>query len=85
MKIHEIKSQIEEVTGFTALIGDQSIEVLVTGDKPEMVPVVRRKLEAAGINFTQSRHRKFKGATFLIPLKNVGTAFYANWEYETGQ
>lgn len=83
MKLHEIKTQISSISGLPAFDGEGCIEVFVTGDTPEAVPVVRKKLEAAGVIFLQSKPRKFKGATFTIPIKNVGTAFHANWEYVT--
>lgn len=81
MKLHEVKTKVQEVTGLMVMDGDKAVEVLVTGDQPEMVPVVRRKLEASGLPFSQSKHRKFKGAKFTVHLRNVGTAFAADWEF----
>lgn len=81
MKLHEVESIIKSVTGLATFNANDAVQVLVTGDTPELVPVVREKLEGAGIRFEQSKHRKFKGATFTIPLRNVGTAFHANWEF----
>jgi len=81
MKLHEIKTKVHQVTGLTVMDGDRAVEVLVTGDHPEMVPIIRHKLEDSGLPFSQSKHRKFKGAIFTIPLRNVGTAFAADWEF----
>lgn len=80
-KLHEIKATICEITGLTVLDENDAVSVMVTGDQPELVSVVAAKLDAAGIKFNQSKHRKFKGAFFTIPLRNVGSAFAANWEF----
>lgn len=80
-KLHEITARISEVTGLTVSAENDCLRVLVTGDAPEMIHVVREKLRLAGINFTQSKHRKFRGAFFSIPVRNVGTAFHTNWEF----
>ena len=81
MKLHEIKSQVSAVTGLNAIECDGGVDVLVTGDHPEMVPAVREKLESAGIPFVKLGARKFRGARFFVPLANRRTAFHAEWEY----
>lgn len=81
MKLHEIKAKVHEVTGLTVIDENDAVSVLVTGDRAEMVPVVAESLRAAGLQFRQSKHRKFKGASFTIPLRNVGSTFAADWEF----
>lgn len=81
MKLHEIKSKIEAITGLKAFDENSAVRVLVTGDQSEMISVVADRLRAAGVNFEQSKHRKFKGSFFTIPLRNAGSAFAANWEF----
>lgn len=80
-KLHEIKAKVQEVTGLSAFDENSAVRVQVTGDQPQLVPVVADKLRSAGINFQQSKPRTFKGAFFTIPLRNVGSAFAANWEF----
>lgn len=81
MKLHEIKSQISNVTGLTVLDNDVGLSVLVTGDHTEMVAPTEAKLREAKIPFKKEKNRKFKGALFIIPLINVGTVWNANWDY----
>lgn len=78
---HEMLSEIKAITGRTPMQDNDALVVAVLGDEPEMIPVIRRRLEAAGKNFIQSRHRTFKGAFFTVPIRNVGTAFAADWEW----
>lgn len=80
-KLHEIKAKVQEVTGLTAFDENSAVRVHVTGDRPELVPVVADKLRADGIRFQQSKHRTFKGAFFTIHIRNIGTAFATNWEF----
>lgn len=80
-KYHEIKSLVSKAAGINAIGCDEGLSVLVTGDKPELIPGVVAGLQAAGIPFVASKHTKFKGQRFVIPLKNVGTAFHASWEF----
>lgn len=81
MKLHEIKAKISEIAGLDAHDDNDCVCVTVTGDASEMVGVVRARLQDAGIAFSESKHRKFKGAFFSIPVRNVGSAFHANWEF----
>lgn len=81
MKLHEIKTTVSEITGLAAFDENGAVSVFVTGDHPEMVCAVRDKLNLAGVSFTESKPRKFKGALFSVPVRNVGTAFAANWEF----
>lgn len=81
MKLHEIKAKISEIAGLAAHDDNDCVCVTVTGDTPEMVGVVRGRLQRSGIAFTESKHRKFKGAFFSIPVRNVGSAHHANWEF----
>lgn len=80
-RLHEIKKAVQEITGLMVFDANSAVEVMVTGDTPEMVPIVAAKLAAAGLPFSQSRHRKFKGAIFSIPLRNAGSAFHADLEF----
>lgn len=83
MKLHTAKTQIEEVTGLAAFNANHGIEVTVLGDQPELVNPTAEKLAAAGIPFRRKpKGKKFAGATFLVPLKNVGTAWAADWEFD---
>lgn len=80
-KMQEIKAQVQAITGLVAFDENEGVSVLVTGDKPAMVSTVAEALKAAGVSFVQSKHRKFKGALFSVPLRNVGTAWNADWEF----
>lgn len=83
MKLHDVKREVEAATGLTALDGDKAVEVLVTGDRPEMVEPTAAALRAAGIPFIcPPAHKAFRGRLFRIPLKNIGTAWHADWEYD---
>lgn len=82
MKLHEIKSRLSEISGRDIIHDDNSgVVIPVLGDEPDSVAVVRDRLDAAGVPYSQSKHRKFKGAFFTIHLRNTGTAFAANWEF----
>lgn len=82
MKLHEIEAIIKEATGIKPWAENGGLEIFVDADRAEIIPAVRSGLEAAGIQFSQKSARKsFKGALFFVPLKNVGTAFAANWEF----
>jgi hypothetical protein len=84
MKHHEIKAHVSAVTGQQVFDGRDCVEVVITGDHPELIPIVAKKLEDAGLSFDQSRHRKFKGCTFAIHIHNVGTTFNADWVFGKG-
>lgn len=81
MKHHEIESRVQEITGLGPFGENGAVSVLVTGDHPEMVPVVREKLAQAGLSATEKGGRRFKGRQFFIALRNVGDAFRADWEF----
>src|SRR5690606_25397735 len=82
MKLHEIKSRVHDATDLTVMNEDgAAVSVLVTGDQPEMVPVVGEKLTRAGFSFSETGGRKFKGKLFVIHLVNNGSAFNADWEF----
>ena len=83
MKLHTAKAKLEEVTGLVAFDVNHGIEVTVLGDQPELVNPTANKLAAAGIPFRRKpKGKKFSGATFFVPLKNVGTAWSADWEFD---
>lgn len=81
MKHHEILTAVHSVTGLHAMTENSGVSVLVTGDQPEMVPVIRQRLIAAGYRFTEKGGRKFLGRKFIIELRNVGDAFNAEWVF----
>lgn len=81
MKFHVIKEVVRNATGLTTFDEDNGVSVLVTGDKSEMVEVIKQNLEQLGCKFTIERGHKFKGAKFVIALVNKGTTFNADWEF----
>lgn len=85
MKAHEIKTDIIRATGRDPSLvhhGDDCFEVMVLGDEPENVVPVVQALQGAGIPHRKKPSGKaFKGATYLVPIKNVGTVFHADWQY----
>lgn len=83
MKLHTAKSRLEEITGLIAFDVNHGIEITVLGDQSEMIKPTAEKLTAAGVPFRKKpKGKKFAGACFFIPLKNVGTAFAADWEFD---
>jgi len=83
MKLHTAKTKLEEITGLTAFDVCHGIEITVLGDQPELVGPTAEKLQAAGVPFRKkSKGKKFAGATFFVPMKNVGTAWAAEWEFD---
>jgi hypothetical protein len=82
MKLHEIQTKLEEVTGVSVIMDDKGFKVLVLGDQPELVKPTAEKLKAAGIPFRQKpKGKKFAGATYIVALRNIGTTFNADWVY----
>lgn len=82
MKLHEIQTKLQEVTGVTVINDDAGFLVCVLGDQPELVKPTAARLLAAGIPFRQKpKGKKFAGATYIVELKNVGTAINAEWVY----
>jgi len=80
MKLHQIKAQIEATTGLRVLDGDNSLDVSVTGDRASLVEPTAAALRAAGIPFSKKpKGKRFAGATFCIPVRNVGSTFQADW------
>ncbi len=83
MKLHTAKTKLEEITGLMAFDVNHGIEITVLGNQPELVKPTAEKLAAAGVPFRKKpKGKKFAGACFFIPLKNVGTAFAADWEFD---
>lgn len=83
MKIHEAKTLIATATnGRLVTDHEEGVAVLVCGDEPQNAAAVAQQLSEAGIPFRKERNAKhFAGALYIVPLKNVGTAFYANWQF----
>lgn len=82
MKIHQAKALIAQATGRIVTDHEEGVAVLVCGDEPENAAPVEQKLSDAGIPFRKARNVKhFAGALYIVPLKNVGTAFHADWEF----
>ena len=79
-KLHQIAEQISKAAGHTATIGDQAIYVFFTADCSEQIAPTKARLTAAGYRVLKSRHRTFKGARLSVAIRNVGTAFQADWE-----
>ena len=82
MKLHQIKSQIEAATGLRVLGGDNSLDVLVTGNCADLVGPTAAALRNAGIPFNKKpKGKRFAGATFCIPVENIGSTFQADWVF----
>lgn len=81
MKFYAIKETVHSATGLPVFEEDNGVSVLVTGDKPEMVEVVKNNLEQLNWKFRMEKGRKFKGAKFIISVTNKGTAFNADWVF----
>lgn len=83
MKIHEAKSLIASATGGRLVTDhEEGVAVLVCGDEPQNAAAVAQQLSDAGIPFRQARKAKhFAGALYIVSLKNVGTAFHADWQF----
>lgn len=83
MKLHTAKTMLEEITGLMAFDANHGIEITVLGDQPELVKPTAEKLAAAGIPFRKKpKGKKFAGACFFIPLKNVGSVYATEWEFD---
>lgn len=82
MKLHQAKAMIAEATGRLVTDHEEGAAVLVRGDESQNVDAVAQMLSDAGIPFRRARKAKhFAGALYIVPLKNVGTAFHANWQF----
>jgi len=81
MKHHAAKTVLQNITGIVPFEENEGFSVLVTGDKPELIAVVESKLKAGGHSYEIQKGRKFKGAKFIVHMRNVGTAFNADWEF----
>jgi hypothetical protein len=87
MKLHDMQSKIAIVTGLWSYVEDHDkgtfLAVTVLGDQPHLVEPTAAKLQVAGIPFRKKpKGRKFAGCTYLIPIKNIGTAFHTNWIFD---
>ena len=82
MTQHEIEKIISDATGLKSFADNDGMKIFVDADRAEVIPAVEAGLKSNGITFIRKRARKsFKGAQFFVPLRNVGTAFAANWEF----
>ena len=82
MKLHEVEKIITDATGIKPWADNGGLEIFIDADRADIIHTVRKGLEGLGVSFSQKRTRKaFKGALFFVPLRNVGTAFAANWEF----
>lgn len=82
MKLHQVKALIAKATGRLVTDHQEGAAVLVCGDEPQNAAPVAQKLSDAGIPFRRARKAThFAGALYIVPLKNVGTAFHADWEF----
>lgn len=82
MKIHEAKTLVAAATGRLVTDHEEGVAVLVCGDEPQNATAVAQQLSDANIPFRKARKAKhFAGALYIVPLKNVGTAFHADWQF----
>ena len=82
MKLHQAKALISEATGRLVTDHEEGVAVLICGDEPQNAAPVAQMLSDAGIPFRRARKAKhFAGALYIVPLKNVGTAFHADWQF----
>ena len=83
MKLHQVKALIATATGGRLVTDhEEGVAVLICGDEPQNAAPVAQQLTGAGIPFRRARKAKhFAGALYIVPLKNVGTAFHADWQF----
>ncbi len=87
MKSHELETMIKTLTGLPVFVESDEkghyLEITVLGDQPERVEPTTAALQNANIPFRKKpKGKQFAGQSYRIPIKNVGTAFQADWEFE---